>query len=122
VLSDVRDGQSSGWVELEDLAEEVLKLFVAFEGWSIVVSVLYFLAEPESLSTFSCKLFFEGSFFIAFELEGILMNQQVEQQYSCCPHINLKSVAILRKVFRGKEGRTAYDFKETFLAFHKLAH
>lgn len=67
--------QSLAWIQVESFPEEVLKVFITFEGRRVEISVLNLFAETKAFSTFLLKLLPKGRLVFSFKLERILMNE-----------------------------------------------
>ena len=79
---------------MEDSSEKVLKVFVALQRRGVEVGALDFLGKPEAFAALPEELFLVGSFVVALKLEGVLMNEEVEEEDAGCPNVYFYSVAI----------------------------
>lgn len=119
---DLRNGDSFHRVGVEDSLEEVLKVFVALQRRYVEVGGLYLLLESKALAAFGIKFLLEGSLVVSFELEGILVYYEIEQQYSCRPNVDLRAIPVLGEKFRSQERSTTDYFEHSFLPLQKLTH
>lgn len=121
VLFEFQQGDSFSRVGGKDLPEEVFELFVALEGRRVELGVLEGLGEAEPFLALEFVLFPEGFFRVVLELEGILVEEKVEEEHAQGPDVDLRTIPVLGEVLGSQEGTASHHVEQPFLALGKLA-